>query len=336
MRNAGAARRHVQEPSPPPGGPDAAAELRRAIAGTEAVLGSMRCRDAEMTVIVARLETLGAECGNAGRFALLADKLSTRQAHQVIELISAAEHVAEAREAAEQLSSASGFSAAMYEAAIAEGRRREAEDRDLQPRPAGARHAGRRRHLKLAGGAAVKATAVAAVAAAVTATTMIASQESAAVRHWTPRPAAVRLHVTRPDSAVPFPQSRPFPRSRPSMAAASASPARPAATGPSGPASPAAPAPSVPAAPGPVLAVQRLLELGDSTRGVLPLSAGQAVTWTARATDGITLSAYGGVVVPGQEAELQVTDPSGDGGWVYVSFGGTTVPVEVRSDLGAP
>jgi FtsP/CotA-like multicopper oxidase with cupredoxin domain len=84
-----------------------------------------------------------------------------------------------------------------------------------------------------------------------------------------------------------------------------------------------------------------VLDLGAVTRGPLTLTAGpQAVTWTLSASDGITVLAAGvpvtgGTLVPGQELDLTVIAPTGKG-WIYVSFGGTTVPVEVTSDLGTP
>jgi hypothetical protein len=86
----------------------------------------------------------------------------------------------------------------------------------------------------------------------------------------------------------------------------------------------------------PALIVPGVLGLGGSILGQLPLSVtagGQSVTWTATATDGIRLSQYAGVAVAGQDVVLQVTDGPARGGWVYVSFGGTTVPVEVTTDL---
>jgi hypothetical protein len=57
------------------------------------------------------------------------------------------------------------------------------------------------------------------------------------------------------------------------------------------------------------------------------------VEWTATTTDGIRLSSYSGVAVAGQPVVLQVTDGPARGGWVYVSFGSVTVPVEVTTDL---
>ena len=42
------------------------------------------------------------------------------------------------------------------------------------------------------------------------------------------------------------------------------------------------------------------------------------------------------LVVPGQVVQVQVLDPLGQSGWVYLSYGGMTIPVEVISDLTAP
>lgn len=141
-----------------------------------------------------------------------------------------------------------------------------------------------------------------------------------------------------PDTAVLAPQGAPsFSSPRPSMAAASASPEPPVT--PSVPVSSPPPAPAAPpsAAPAPVLSVPRFLDLGDSILGRLSLTAGaDAVTWTARATDGITLSQSGGVLVPGQAVTLEVTDPAGGSGWVYVSAGTQMFAVHITSALGVP
>jgi hypothetical protein len=88
---------------------------------------------------------------------------------------------------------------------------------------------------------------------------------------------------------------------------------------------------------GPVLVAPSLLDLGGSHFGTLPLSVtgpGE-VAWTATATDGITLGSTAGVVVSGQTVELQVDDPTGDGGWIYFSAGSQALAVHVVP-FGAP
>jgi hypothetical protein len=95
-----------------------------------------------------------------------------------------------------------------------------------------------------------------------------------------------------------------------------------------------APPPTQPAAP--ALQVPGELHLAG-TFGTLPVgAAGDAVTWTIDTSPGLSVSLRGGVVVPGQVVQVQVLDPLGTGGWLYISYGGTTIPVEVTSDLGAP
>lgn len=343
MRSAGAARRREQEQEqePPAAGAAAAgAELRRVLAEADAALRRMSRRDREIESIAARLLEMGSACGNAELFAALADRLATRQSLQVVETISCADHITRARETAGLLASAVTYSRVMADAHIAEGRRREAGERDRAGRAPGPRHAGRGRHLRLAGGAAAKAGIVAA-AASVAAGTVIAGHDSASVHRWAspPSPAAVRLHLGRPDTAVRVPQAPVSPSPRPSAASQAASPVPVPVPPPGAPAtsSPAAPPPSSAPAPGPALDVQRILDLGASIRGILTLTArGGAVTWTARGTDGITLSAGAGVALPGQPVTLQVTDPSGAGGWVYISAGQQAWAVEVTSAAGTP
>jgi hypothetical protein len=320
----------VQEQARPPDAADAIAELERVNARGDAILRRMERLDAEVSRITARLDELAA--GDPERFALLADKLANRLSVLITELMADAAHCEEARRQAEMLAPLLAFTPVMFEAAVAQGRQLEAEERDQAPRarPPRARHAKPRLTLVggLAAGGAVAASLVAGGAMAVT-------RESAAVYPAAPRHAAVRLHAGRPDSAVLVP--RPSPSSRPSAAVASASPAVTAVPSSPAPASvPASPPPAAPAVP--VLSVPRLLDLGGSILGRLSLSAQGTgeVAWTATATDGIRLSSYAGEVVPGETVTLEVTDAPGDGGWVYVSFGGTVIPVEVTSGLGSP
>ncbi len=163
--------------------------------------------------------------------------------------------------------------------------------------------------------------------------------------HYAAAPAASHAAAAAlpslPADAAPLPSSPPsYAPRRPLTAAASATPAPEATLSPSAPVSPPppAPSPSSPAPAVPVMDVPRFLDLGGSIRGTLTLAAtGQGeVAWTATATDGITLSQYAGVAVQGQPVTLEVSDPTGNGGWIYVSFGGTTVPVHVTSSLGIP
>lgn len=322
MRGTGAARRREE---PPPDGAAIDADLRRIVAETDAGIGRLRRHERGITSVIARLEKMGPGCGDAGRYALLADKLAARLALTVTELMSLDAHNAETREAAELYAQTVCFNDIMRKAAVAEER-----DGAGRSRPPKARH--RKTRLRVVGGTAAAASLA---AASVVAGGAYASHDSASVHHWSaPRHAAVRLHASRPDPAVPGP--RPSSSPRPSAAVASASPAVTAVPSSPAPASVPAPPPPVPAVP--ALSVQRLLDLGDSILGRLSLSAQGTgeVAWTATATDGIRLSSYAGEAVPGETVTLGVTDPSGGVGWVYVSFGGTVIPVEVTSGLGSP
>lgn len=227
---------------------------------------------------------------------------------------------------------------AVVSAAYAQGR---ADGTSSGQQPSRPRREGRRRHLvpvPSIPATAARAAAAGIVAAGLTAGGIAAGMhKESSVRYAAASPAAP--HRMAPDRATAIPSPRGSPSPGPSAAAASASPVPSAVPSPAGPASspPPAPVPSATVTPGPVLAVQRLLDLGASIRGTLTLTAGpEAVTWTATATDGITLSQAAGVAVPGQPVVLQVSDPTGGRGWIYVSFGGTTIPVEVTSDLGVP
>lgn len=196
--------------------------------------------------------------------------------------------------------------------------------------------------LRLLGHHAAAKAVLGSSAIAASAVLMIGTGVTRTVPYETPAPvghAAFRAPAAAPYSAVRIPlDAASSPRAR--TAAQSASPVLPAAPSPRAsppPSSAPAPAPSAPAVP--ALAVPRLLDLGAATRGPLTLTAGpQAVTWTLSASDGITASeggvpVTGGTLSAGQELDLAVSAPLG-GGWIYVSFGGTTVPVEVTSDLG--
>lgn len=231
---------------------------------------------------------------------------------------------------------------AVVSAAYAQGR---ADGTAAGQQPSRARREGRGRHLSSVPG--IPATAARAAVAAVVAGTLTAGgiaagmHEESSVRYAATSPVRhAALHRMAPDRAAAIPSPRGSPSPRPSAAAASASPAPPAVPSPAGPSSspPPAPVPSATAAPGPVLDVQRLLDLGDSILGQLPVSAqgpGE-VAWTATATDGIRLSQYAGVAVPGQPVTLTVISRTGGRGWIYISSGTVTVPVEVTSDLGVP
>lgn len=225
-------------------------------------------------------------------------------------------------------------------AAYAQGRADEAAAGQQPSRP---RHAGRKRHLVPVPSLPATAARVAAagiVAAGLTGGIVAGAHDESSVRTVAAAPARhAALHRMAPDRAAAIPQPRSSPPVRPSMAAAAASPVPSAVPSPSVTSSPPpAPVLSATAAPPPVLAVQRLLDLGDSILGQLPLSAQGTgeVAWTATATDGIRLSQYAGVAVPGQPVTLTVISPAGGRGWIYVSFGGTTIPVEVVSGLGVP
>lgn len=231
---------------------------------------------------------------------------------------------------------------AVVSAAYAQGR---ADGTSSGQQPSRPRREGRRRHLvpvPSIPATAARAAAAGIVAAGLTAGGIAAGMhKESSVRYAAASPAShAAPHRMAPDRATAIPSPRGSPSPGPSAAAASASPVPSAVPSPAGPASssPPAPVPSATVTPGPVLAVQRLLGLGDSILGQLRLSATgpEAVAWTATATDGIRLSQYAGVAVRGQDVTLTVTDPAGSGGWVYVSFGGTTIPVEVTSDLGVP
>lgn len=210
--------------------------------------------------------------------------------------------------------------------------------------PSRPRQADRRRHLAPVPGLPATAARVAAagiVAAGLTGGIVAGAHDESSVRTVAAAPARhAALHRMVPDRAAVIPPSRWSPPARPSVAAAAASPVPTAVLSPAGPASspPPAPVPSVTAAPGPALAVQRLLDLGDSILGQLQLSATgpEEVAWTATTKDGVVLSSYAGIVVPGEPVTLTVTFRPGGRGWIYVSFGGTVIPVEVTSGLGVP
>lgn len=193
--------------------------------------------------------------------------------------------------------------------------------------------------LRLLGHHAAAKAVITASAVAASAVLVIGSGVTRTVPYETPAPAAhsaFRAPAAIAYSAVRIPQDAAG-SSPPALTAAQPASPAPAAVPPPRASSPPPAAPTRSAPAPPVLTVPRLLGLGALTRGPLTLTAGgQAVAWTATATDGITLSQDDGVALPGQPVTLEVADPSGDGGWVYVSFGGTTVPVEVTSDLGAP
>lgn len=348
MRQAGAARRQQEREQEPPPDPvaESVAGVGRIIAGSDAVRQKIGRHERAIAAEVRRMRQVAAECPDAERLAVAADKLAARVALVVVELISDAAHNAEAREALERCTEAielraasASFTEAMRQAAFEAGRIAGVEEEQARvSRVPRGRHAARSRHLKVAGGIAASSAVAASLVAG---SAVIASQDSAAVRHWSPSPVSVRLHAGPADSAVlvpPVPSRVYRPPPRPSMAAASARPAPSGTPSPSAPVPPApAPSPSASTPADPVLNVPRLLDLGASILGELTLSAeGQAVTWTATTADGITLSSYGGVVVPGEPVSLRVTDPTGDGGWVYISFGGTTIPVQVTSSLGVP
>lgn len=339
MRNAGAARRREQEPPPPPAGAAAEAELRRVIAAADAALGRISRREGEIAAIAAALRQMGFACGNAERFAVLAGKLADRQSLQIVESISCAAHVAEAREAAGQLAAAVAFSQAMYDAALAEGRRREAEERDSagqRARPSRPRHGRPSRLMVVTGTAAAAVTVLGAGGA-------IAARDSAQVRFAAAGPARhARLYFTWPVAASllpPQPSRSPSPRR--SAAVKSATPAPSVTVTPGVPSPSLSPPPPPPSLPPPVLlGLPATLDLGAVTRGPLVLRAGaRAVTWTLAATDGIQVLENGvpvtaGRLVPGQELDLTVQAPLGHG-WVYFSAGPRSWAVKVTSAVGA-
>jgi hypothetical protein len=196
--------------------------------------------------------------------------------------------------------------------------------------------------LRLLGHHAAAKAVIGSSAVAASAVLVIGAGVSRPVPYETPAPAghsAFRAPSADPFAAVRIPRAAAGSSPRARTAAQSASPAPVAVPSPRTSSAPSATAPPSFPAPGPVLDVPRLLDFGAVTRGPLVLHAGdQAVTWTLRATDGITASAggaavTGGMLAAGQELDLTVFAPLG-GGWIYVSFGGTTVPVEVTSDLG--
>lgn len=337
MRGTGAGRRREQDRSRPPDAAAAVAKLERACDDMDAAHGRLRACERAIADAIARLEATGTGCGEAERLAVLAGNLADRLAVTAVELIAGAAHCEEARRQGEALAPLVAFTPAMLEAAIAEGRRREAEERDRRARVP--RHA-RGRHLKAIPGVpgAVARAAVAGIVVAGAAGSIVAVHEESSVRAVAVAPARHAAHQMAPDR-VAVPRRAPQPpssSSRPSAAAASASPAPAVAPGLPFPSLSAPPPAPVTASPGPVLAVPRLLDLGDSIRGVLPLSATGTgeVAWTATGTDGIVLYPSAGVVVPGQPVTLTVLDPTGGGGMIHVSFGGTTIPVEVTSDVG--
>lgn len=228
-------------------------------------------------------------------------------------------------------------------------RRRHAAERPLWPRavrgaaplavlPVGLRHAG-----SLLGHHAA-ATALAGTAVAAGAVLAVGAGVTQTVPYGTPAPAshaAFRAPAAAPYSAVRIAGGASSSPSGPRTAAQSASPvpsAVPRSRVSSPPAAPSpSPSPAVTAAV-PALTVPRLLDLGATTRGPLTLRAGgDAVTWTLRATDGITVSAAGvpvtgGTLAAGQELDLAVSAPTG-AGVVYVSAGSRTWAVVVSSDL---
>lgn len=346
MRNAGAARRRREpEPEEPDPVAVAVAELGRVVAASDATRQRLEGHEQAVAGIIARMgQILAAERPDPGLLAASADELSARYGLVAVELIADGAHGYEAREAAVQLTAALGTHVMMRDAWIAEGRRREAADRDARPAASGPRHA-RGRHLNPVPGiptAVTRAAAAGIVAAGLTGT-IAAMHEESSVRTVASAPAAARgVHRMPPDTAVLVPSTSSTPRTyepkhakRPSADAASASPApTPSLPAPSAPPSPVSssqpPAPDVP-----VLSVARFLDLGDSIRGELTLTAGpDAVTWTATTTDGITLSQSGGVLVPRQAVTLEVTDAPAGGGWVRISAGTETFTVHVTSGLG--
>ncbi len=304
-----AARHREREPEPPPD--DAAA-----------VIAELRRIGVETDEIIARMKRI-----DGGP-------------QLVVESISLAAHWAEARERMEALEARLPTLAQAHRMGMGDGRRdaeREAAERAAaaeQPRRRGSH---RKRGLTLVTGTAAAASLVAASAGAT-----IAAQDSASVRPAAAAASHAAFRQMPPDSAAPVPSWSPSAGSsaKPSVAVRSARPAPsvtvvPASSSPA-PAPPSSPAPSP--SPAPVLDVQRDLDLGASILGDLPLTAEGTgeVQWTATATDGITLSSYAGVIVPGQTVEIRVTDGPAHGGMIYISAGPRTFPVRVTTDLGGP
>ncbi len=196
--------------------------------------------------------------------------------------------------------------------------------------------------LRLLGHHAAAKAVLGSSAVAASAVLVIGTGVTQPVPYETPAPAghAAFRASEAPYSAVRIPSARASASPRARTAAQSASPVPVAVPSPRArsvpPATPA-PGPSATAA-APAIDVPRLLDLGATTRGTLTLTAGaQAVTWTLRATDGITASAAGGPVTAdtlaaGQELDLTVTALLG-GGVIYISAGPRTWAVVVSSDL---
>jgi hypothetical protein len=330
MRGAGAAKRGEQEPSRLPDLAPVIAKLERASAATGDLIGAMERRDGEIRAVAAKIGNLAARHPDLAQMAVQADEIRARQALQLIETISLAAHWAEGREALEEVAGRLQRLAEAYEDGIEEGRRRAAAERAAaeQPRP---RHRHRKPHLTVLTGSAA-AAAVVAASAGVT----IAAHDSAQVRPWAAaRPAAAAVLAGPADSAVPVPSWS----AKPSAAVRSARPVPKVTASPSFTPPPPAPvpSPSVPSSPpAPDLIVPSVLHL-DGNRGVITLTAGaQGATWTLDASPGLSVGLRGGVLAPGQSVQVQVFDPLGTSGWVYVSFGQQTVPVEVTSSLGNP
>lgn len=300
----GSAARHRERPEEPP--PDASAviaELGRIGGETDAIIGRMKRTDGGPQLIV--------------------------------ESISLAAHWAEAREQLEALTARLPSLAEMHRMGVAEGRRQAEREAAEAERAAPVRHRHRKPRLSVVGGTAVT------LAAASVAGGAYVAQDSALAHHWSAAsPAAVRLHEGPADSAVPVPSWSPS--AKPSAAVASAHPA-PVVTASPTPSStpPPAPAPSwspppPPAPPPPDLIVPSALSL-DGNRGTLTLTAGdQAVEWTLDASPGLSVDVRSGVLAAGQSVQVEVYDGPGVAGWLYASFGGTTIPVKVTSSLGAP
>ena len=328
MRGTGAHERREQEPSRPPDLAPVIAQLERASAATGDLIGVMERRDREVRAVAAKIGNMAARCPDAPRLAVLADKIGAGQALQLVETISLAAHWAEAREALEELAGRVQRLAEAYEDGVEEGRRREAAERAEAEQPRSrAKH--RRPRLSLVGGTAAAASIVAVASAGVT----IAAQDSASVH---PAVAAAASHAAfrqmPPDSASPVVSWSPS--ARPSAAVKTATPAPSVTPSPSYTPPPPAPAPSAPSSPpAPDLIVPASLHL-DGNRGTITLTAGaQAVEWKLDTSQGLSVGLRGGVLTPGQSVQIQVDDPLGASGWLYVSFGGTTIPVEVTSSL---
>lgn len=320
MRGAGAAKRHEQDQDQPPDGAAAEADLMRVIAGSEAVQRRLGRHERAIEAEIGRMQQLAAQCPDAERLAMAADKIAARYALVAVELISDAAHMAEAREAAERLAAALGAQAMMREAWIAEGRRREAAERDALPRAPRPRHAARSRRFRVVGGIA----AGAALAAPLAAGSAIADRDSASVHAWAASRPVVRLHAARPDSAVLVPQPRlssaPYVArhaKKPSADAASASPV-PSSVPSSAPA-PQQPQPSLPAPVASPTDFDGTLDvqtaecvIGADGTGYLTLTAeGGAVSWSASPPAGITLSQSSGTLAAGQPAVIKVTAQPG-------------------------